>query len=210
MSRSIEMKRILILASLLLCAAGSATAQTEGRVSAGGSILFLRPTDSEVGSVVGAGVNARLNPKKGWGGAAAFNWFTADIDNPSGATGSFARLRILPVMAGAAYTIGSQPVLVSIGAVAGPSFNKITLEHGFLRTLPAGARAVIGTSTSFAVRPGVGVTWTVAPRIGILGFGGYMFNRPDILYRDVSGREFRDRWDADSVVLSVAAVYSFF
>ncbi len=204
------MKRILVLGSLLVCAASPASAQTEGRVSAGGSIVFLRPTDSEVGSVVGAGVHARLNPKRGWGAAGAFNWFTADIDNPSGAPGDFARLRILPLLGGAAYTFGNHPVLVSVGAVAGPSFNKITLEHGFLRTLPPGSRAIVGTSTSFAVRPGVGVTWTVTRRIGIVGFGGYMFNRPDVLYRDVDGREFRDRWDADSVVLSAAAVYSFF
>ena len=130
--------------------------------------------------------------------------------NRLGFAGDFARLRILPLLGGAAYTFGNHPILVSVGAVAGPSFNKITLEHGFLRTLPPGSRAIVGTSTSFAVRPGVGVAWTVTPRIGIVGFGGYMFNRPDVLYRDADGREFRDRWDADSVVLSAAAVYSFF
>ena len=61
-----------------------------------------------------------------------------------------------------------------------------------------------------AVRPGVGITWTVAPRAAILGFAGYMINRPDVLYRNGAGQEFRDQWKADSVVLSIGAVYSLF
>ena len=54
------------------------------------------------------------------------------------------------------------------------------------------------------------VTWTVRPRVAIVGFGGYLLNRPDVLYRSAAGVEFRDRWKADSVVLSVGAVYSLF
>ena len=173
-------------------------------------MVFMKPTDSEVHSIFGRSLLARLNPKKGWGAAAAFNWLTADLDNPSGSTDSFARLRVRPLMAGVAYTIGDQPLLVSFLTVAGPSFNKLSLEDDFLRTLPAGAAPEVDANTSFAVRPGVGLTLTVAPRVGIVGFGGYMFNRPGLLYRDVSGREFRNRWKADSVVLSVGAVYSLF
>ena len=60
------------------------------------------------------------------------------------------------------------------------------------------------------MRPGVGVTWTVAPRVAVVGFGGYMFNRPDTVYRDRFGTEFRNQWKADSLVLSVGVVYSLF
>ena len=63
---------------------------------------------------------------------------------------------------------------------------------------------------SFAVRPGVGVTWTTAPRVAIIGFGGYMFNRPDLVYRDVTGQEYRDCWKADAILLDAGAVYSLF
>jgi len=204
------MTRACVLASLLLCSATSAAAQTEGRVSVGGSVTYVKPTDSEVQDLIGGGPLVRLNPKKGWGPAGALNWFRADLDNPSGAGGPFARLRVRPLMAGIAYTIGNQPALVSFSVVAGPSFNKLSFEDDFLDTLPPGPQPSVDAETSVAVRPGVGLTYTVAPRVAIVGFGGYMINRPDVVYRDTAGQEFRNRWKADSIVLSVGAVYSLF
>ncbi|HLG58632.1 MAG TPA: hypothetical protein VI485_25030 [Vicinamibacterales bacterium] len=82
-------------------------------MSAGGTVSFVQPTDSEVGSLVGFGPLVRLNPRKGWGVAGGLSWFRADLDNPSGAGGNFARLRVRPLMGGVAYTVGEQPVLVS-------------------------------------------------------------------------------------------------
>ena len=204
------MKRVCVLGILMLAAAVPAAAQTEGRVSVGGSVTFYKPTDEDVKSVVGVGPLVRLNPRKGWGPAGALNWFTADLDNPSGASGAFARLRVRHLMGGVSYTIGEQPVLVSFSIVAGPSFNKLTLEDDFLAGLPPGPAPEVDVETSIAVRPGVGLTFTVAPRVAIVGFGGYLINRPDIVYRDQNRQEFRNRWKADSVVLSVGAVYSIF
>jgi hypothetical protein len=205
------MMRTAALASLFLCTfAASAFAQTEGRVSVGGSITYVQPTDSEVGSLVGGGPLVRLNPKKGWGPAGALNWFRADLDNPSTGNGPFAKLRVRPLMGGIAYTVGNQPMLVSFSVVLGPSFNDLDFDDDFLRTLPAGPQPELDAKTSFAVRPGVGITITVAPRVAIVGFGGYMINRPDVVYRDVNGQEYRNRWKADSVVLSIGAVYSLF
>ena len=64
-------------------------------------------------------------------------------------------------------------------------------------------RIGVGGSVSF-VRP-----VTVAPRVAIIGFGGFLFNRPDVVYRDRS--EFRDRWKAaDAFVVSAGMVYSIF
>jgi Outer membrane protein beta-barrel domain len=205
------MTRAIVLGVMVLCAAVPASAQTKGRVSVGGSVTFVRPTDSDVKSLVGVGPLVRLNPKKGWGPAAGFSWFRADLENPSGASGEFATLTVRPLMGGVAYTIGEQPVLFSFSIVAGPSFNSLKLEDEFLNQLPAGApRPTVDISTSFVVRPGVGLTWTVAPRVAILGFGGYSFNRPDITYRDSAGQEFHNRWKADALLFSVGAVYSLF
>ena len=205
------MKRLAVVATMMLCSALPAAAQTEGRVSVGGSVTFIQPTDSEVQSLVGVGPVVRLNPKKGWGPAGAFNWFRADLDNPSGASGDFARLRVRPLMAGIAYTIGNQPALISFSIVAGPSFNDLDFRDEFLDSLPAGSpRPELDAETSFAVRPGVSLTYTVAPRVAIIGFGGYMINRPDVVYRDGTGQEYRNRWKADSIALSVGAVYSLF
>ena len=205
------MKRLAVVVTVLLCSALPAAAQTKGRVSVGGSVTFIKPTDSEVQSLWGYGPLVRLNPKKGWGVAGGLNWFRADLDNPSGESGDFARLRVRPLMAGVAYTIGNQPALVSFSIVAGPSFNDLDFRDEYLDRLPAGApRPELDADNSFAVRRGVALTYTVAPRIAIIGFGGYMINRPDIVYRDGTGQEYRNRWKADSIALSVGAVYSLF
>jgi outer membrane protein with beta-barrel domain len=205
------MKRAFALFLLVSSLAAPAVAQTEGRISVGGSVTFAKPTDEGVQSLVGVGPLVRLNPKKGWGPAGGFSWFSADLDNPSGAGGPFASLRVKPLMGGVAYTIGEQPFLVSFSIVAGPSFNRLKLDSDFVNSLPASApRPTVDASTSFAVRPGVGLTYTVAPRVALIGFGGYMVNRPDVTYRDSSGQEFRNRWKADALLLSVGAVYSLF
>jgi hypothetical protein len=184
----------------------TAFAQTEGRVSIGGSVTFNGTTDSEVASTTTFGPVVRLNPKKGIGPAAALNWFRADLKNPAGGDDDFARLRVRPLMGGVSYTFGSEAVLTSISIVAGPSFNKAEFQGSYV----PGAGESIDADTSFAFRPGVGVTWTVAPRVAIIGFGGYLYNRPSNVYRNASGQEFHDRWKADAVVVSVGAVYSLF
>ena len=205
------MMRSALVAALLLSSTSIAAAQTEGRVSVGASVTFVKPTGEGVDSAVGIGPLVRLNPRRGWGPAGAFNWFRADLQNPSGADGEFARLRIRPLMAGVAYTVGSGSVLTSFSVVAGPSFNSIDFEDAFLDSLPQGGLAPsIDVENSIAVRPGVNVTITVAPRVAIVGFGGYLFNRPDTVYRDRSGAEFSNRWKADSVVVSAGLVYSLF
>lgn len=202
------MIRVVIVLTLVLCTAAAASAQTEGRVGVGASVTYVQPSSGEVGSVIGYGPLVRLNPRRGWGPAGAFNWFRADLQNPSGETGDFARMRIRPLMAGIAYTIGSDRVLTSFSVVAGPSFNSLDFEDEFLDRVPAGAS--IDIENSFAFRPGVNITLTVAPRAAVVGFAGYLVSQPDILYRDPSGTEFRNRWKADSVVLSVGMVYSIF
>jgi hypothetical protein len=187
-----------------------AEAQTEGKISVGGSITYVKPTDSEVQSLVGYGPLVRLNPRKGWGIAAGLSWFRANLDNPAGGDEDFARLRVRPLMAGVSYTVGNQPTLVSFSIVAGPSFNSLDFRDSFLATLPPGPQPSLDAENSFAVRPGVGLTYTVAPRVAIIGFAGYMINRPNVTYTDITGQEFRNRWKADSVLLSVGAVYSLF
>ena len=205
------MRRLAFALAVLACIPAVAWGQTEGRVSVGASVTRVMPSDSEVKPVTGFGPVVRLNPKRGWGPAGAFNWFRADIEDPSGASGEFARMRIRPLMAGIAYTIGPDKVLTSFSIVAGPSFNSIDFEDDFLdRVAGTGPAPTIDIENSFVIRPGVNVTWTVAPRVAIIGFGGYVFNRPDVVYRDTAGTEFRNRWKADAAVLSVGAVYSLF
>ena len=205
------MRRTLVVTALLLCAAVPAAAQTEGRVSVGASVSWVHPTDSEVQTLLGWGPLVRLNPKKGWGIAGGLSWFRTDIDDPAGTSGDFVNLRVRPLMGGVAYTAGEQPVLVSFSIVAGPSFNTLEFDDNFLQSLPPGsAQPELDADTSFAVRPGVGLTWTLAPRVAAVGFGGYTINRPGVFYRSPSGEEFRNRWQADAFSFSVGLVYSLF
>jgi hypothetical protein len=167
------MKRVLSIATLLVLAAVPAAAQTKGKVSIGGTVTYAFLTDSEVDSLVGFGPLIRLNPKKGWGIAGGLSWLRADIQNPDGVSGDFARLRVRPLMAGVAYTVGEQPVLISFSIVAGPSFNDLDFHDDFLSRLPAGQpQPDLDAKNSFAVRPGVGLTWTVGGGGAHSGVGG--------------------------------------
>jgi hypothetical protein len=196
----------ILFAAALVSIASSVFAQTEGRVGVGASVTVNKTPDGDVSSATGYGPLVRLNPHKGLGPAGAFNWSRLDLHDPSGGTHDFARLRVRPLMGGVSYTVGRQPALISFSIVTGPSFNKAQFRGSFV----AAAGETMHAGNSWAVRPGVGATWTVAPRVAIVGFGGYLINRPDIVYRNRFGQEFRDRWKADAVVLSVGAVYSLF
>ena len=72
------------------------------------------------------------------------------------------------------------------------------------------AGSSIEAKTSFAFRPGISVTQTLATRVGFTAFAGYMINRPQVTYRSNTGQQVQDRWRADSIVLSVGLVYSVF
>jgi hypothetical protein len=196
----------ILIATALVCSASSALAQTEGRVSVGASVTHNSTTDDDVDSATTVGPLIRLNPHKGWGPAGALNWFRADLLQPTGGAGDFARLRVRPLMAGVSYTVGSNRVLTSFSIVAGPSFNKAEFQGSYAPVAGESIRA----DRSLAVRPGIGVTWTVGRRTAIVGFGGYLINRPDIVYRDRFGQDITDRWKADAIVLSIGAVYSLF
>ena len=200
------MRLSILIASALVCATVTTFAQTEGRVSVGASVTHNATTDGDVAASTAVGPVVRLNPRSGWGPAGAFNWFRADLSNPAGGGRDFARLRVRPLMGGASYTVASGAALTSFSIVGGPSFNKADFKSSYV---PASVES-IDADNSFAIRPGVGITWTVAPRVAIIGFGGYLINRPGVVYRNHLGQEIRDRWKADAVVVSVGAVYSVF
>jgi hypothetical protein len=188
-----------------------AIAQTEGWVSVGGSVTLVSPTEDDVDRAIGVGPLVRLNPRRGWGPAGALNWFRTDLGNPDVSGPAVARLRVRPLLGGITYTVGPDRALTSFSVVAGPSFNSIRLKDEFLDSLPDGVQTpAVDVNTSFAVRPGVALTLTIAPRVAVVGFGGYLINRPKVTFRNQFGQEFRDRWKTDAVVLSVGLVYSLF
>ena len=198
--------RFILAAAVVLGSVLPAAAQTEGRVGIGGSVTINNTTDSDVGTAITFGPLVRLNPRPGWGFAGAFNWYWADLHNPAGGDDDFARIAVRPFMGGIGYTFGPPKTLVNLSVVMGPSFNRAYFEDAF----PDAAGSSIEAKTSFAFRPGISVTQTVAPRVGFTAYGGYMLNRPQVIYRSATGQQVEDRWRADSLVRSVGLVYSIF
>lgn len=197
---------ITVVLLILVSTSGSALAQTKGRVGVGVSTTINITPDDGVGTGKGFGLLLRLNPKAGWGAAGAFNWMEADLENPAGGDDDFARLRTRPLMGGVSYNVVRGSLLTSFSVVGGPSFNRARFRDGFARS----SVAAIDADNSLAIRPGVGLTYTLRERVALVGFGGYLINRPGVVYRDSAGLEFRDQWKADAVVLSVGIVYSVF
>lgn len=198
----------LAVPALTLCGAMTAAAQTEGRIGVGATVTLNNTTDSDVGTGVSIGPLVRVNPRPGVRFAGAFNWFRADLNHPDGGDSPFADLTVRPLMGGIGYTMGPPTTLVNFSVVAGPSFNKADFEDDFRES--SGGSPSIEAKTSFAIRPGVSVTQTLMPRVGVIGFAGYMINRPKVVYRSITGQVVEDRWKADSLVLSVGLVYSIF
>jgi hypothetical protein len=194
--------RIVLGIAALLGSTLPAAAQTEGRIGIGGTVTVNNTTDSDVGTALTVGPLVRLNPRPGWGFAGGFNWYWADLHNPAGGDDDFARLSVKPFMGGIGYTMGPPKTLVNFSIVMGPSFNRAYFEDNFVDA----AGSSIEAKTSFAVRPGISITQTLAPRVGVTAYGGYMINRPDVTYRSNTGQQVQDRWRADSIVLSVGMV----
>ena len=198
--------RIVLVTAVLLGSVLTASAQTKGRIGVGGSVTLNNTTDSDVGTALSVGPLVRLNPRPGWRFASAFNWYNADLHNPAGGDASFAQFNIRPVMGGIGYTLGPPKTLVNFSVVMGPSFNRAFFEDDFADA----AGSSIEAKTSFAFRPGISITQTLAERVGFTAFAGYMVNRPEVTYRSNTGQQVQDRWRADSIVLSVGLVYSIF
>ena len=195
-----------VAAALVLGTATDVSAQSVGRVSAGASMALNTMTDSDVENGFSIAPLVRVNPRRGWRLATAFNWVNAELNHPE-VDGPFARLKVRPVMAGIGYTFGPDRTLFNVSIVGGPSFNVVDFDDDFIERISS--TPTIEADTSVAIRPGFSVTQTLAPRVGLTGFTGYMFNRPGIVYRNGTS-EIADRWDADSFVLSVGLVYSIF
>jgi hypothetical protein len=196
-----------LVSAISLGAVASASAQSEGRVGVGGSITLNATPDDDLRNGMSIGPLVRLNPRRGWGLAAAFNWFNADLKNPGGGDEAFARLKVRPLMAGIGYTFGPDRTLFNVSVVGGPSFNSTDFADEYIDRISS--LPTIEADNSVAIRPGFSVTHTLAPRVGLTGFAGYLINRPKIVYRNADF-QVDDRWRADTIVLSVGLVYSIF
>jgi hypothetical protein len=184
----------LVAAGLMIPA--EAAAQTVGSVGVGVSISAIRPVEGG-GASIGISPVVRLNPGRGWGVAGALAWYDTDLVGGPG-EGVVSLVRVRPFMLGPAYSVGHGRVRTTFSVVAGYSANSARDVR------PA---YTVDVGDSFAVRPGVDLTYTVAPRVALIGFGGYLLTRPEVtIQRD--GIRTTERWRGDAVVLSAGVVVS--
>ncbi|HVL69316.1 MAG TPA: hypothetical protein VM364_18810 [Vicinamibacterales bacterium] len=187
------------------------SAQTRGTVGAGVTVSAVVPASAELTTEPRVRPTLRRMPARGWGVAMALNWFDAEVDAASaGGSGRLGRLATRPLMAGIGYTAVSGRVGVSPSVVAGPALNTLAVDQRLADTFAvagSGFETRVG-SVSFAVRPGLSVTYALAPRLALTGFGGYLFNQPEVTLATPTG-ERRIRWNGNGVVVSGGIVVTF-
>ena len=196
-----------MLVCLILVSATPVAAQMEGRVGVGVAVTQLLPTSDELSPTTGVTPFVRLSPKKGWGISAGLNWSRVDVDGDfAGIDGDIGRIRMRPLMGGVGYTFVSGSLYTTLSVVAGPSWNTLSLSAPLRDQFGAEEDT---DAWSFAVRPGVGVTYGLTSRFGLTGFGGFLVNRPNFKV-DTSSGEVEKKFTADAFALSAGIVVTLF
>jgi hypothetical protein len=184
-----------------------ASAQTEGRIGVGVGVTVLSPRDGTE-TVVAITPITRVPPRTGWRPTIAFNWLTTEVEPGPGDLEAW-QFRSRPVMLGVVYTRVWDRLAANGSFVTGPSWNRARIRaNGW----PAGTTA--DADVSLAWRIGGALNYSLAPRVGIQVFGGYLVNRPDVTFRTplAAGGFLEDSrsFKADTPIFSVSAVYSLF
>jgi hypothetical protein len=148
-----------------------------GLVGVGAAFRTSPVTGGDFGTSVGIGPLWRLPARDGWGPTIGFSWTDLPIDASPRGTPGLARLRMRPVMAGAAWGKIAGPTAVTLSLVGGWSFNEIRADPS-----QAGAFRAVHTTDSFAWRPGLSVWHDLGGRLGMNIFVGGLFTQPRVTF----------------------------
>ena len=205
------MKHFVFVVRASVLFAAPAAAQLEGRIGVGVAVGKVKTTASELESKVSVAPVVGALPKEGWGLAFAFNWFNADVNGSVvGETDQFGRVATRPIMFGIGYTVPRGRFYITPSLIAGPSVNTLKLEDewdGIYEIAGSGFEEKIGT-VSLAARGGVNVTYALARRWAITGFGGYLVNRPEFTIDTPTGTR-EVKWKGDGLVANAGIIFTF-
>jgi hypothetical protein len=192
-------RSILVFAFTTLASAGTAFAQ---RVDLGVTYGTVRVSDGSLTDDAGFGWIAQLVPHEGWGLSGALNWYGSDVAAPGfvNLDGRLGRLNVRPLLGGVGYTVLRGRLATSYAIVAGPAINTLHLDQ-VMRDRVAQEGGFRGSVWSFAVRPGVSATYTIHRRWDLIGFAGYIVNRPQITLRTPAG-SVTQHWKTDALVVN--------
>jgi hypothetical protein len=191
--------RVLIVGIGVLAAAHAAFAQ---RLDLGVTYGTVRVSDGSLTDDAGIGWIAQLAPHAGWGLSGSLNWYGSDVAAPKfvDMDGRLGRLNVRPLLGGVGYTVLRGRLATSYAVVAGPALNTLHLDQA-IRNSVSQEGGYRGSVWSFAVRPGVSATYNIARRWDLIGFAGYIVNRPQITLRTATGAV-TQHWKTDALVVN--------
>ena len=204
-----QMVRVVLVCLLF---AAPAAAQMQGNYVVGVGVAKVKTTSSELESKVSlTPIFSRLPSQGGWGFALAFNWLSADVNGSvTGVSERLGRLNTRPVMVGIAYTAVRGRFYLSPSIVAGPAVNTLKIDDrwdGVFEIEGSSFERKVG-EISLAVRPGVNLTYALTSRMGLTGFGGYFWNRPEF-HIDTPNGPIETKFNGDGFVASGGVIFSF-
>ena len=109
------------------------------------------------------------------------------------------KLRMVPVMVGAGPSYRNGPLRVGMGVVAGPSFNKFSVDdaaRAAYRERLGETLNSINVRNSIAARPDLSVWYNLSEKVGLHTSVSYTFNRPTV-ETTVDGVQSSSRWNID-------------
>ena len=174
---------------------------TPGLLAVGVSLRHSRPASGDLEPAVRLGPLFRLGSGRGLGVSLGFGWFDADLSSGSSAAG---HVRIRPVMAGLAYTFGTDRMSASVSLVAGPSFNRLSQQQR-----SDGAVWALDVRNSLAWRPGASLWLDLSRRTALNVSVGYLLTRPRLNLLE-NGRVQTQRLRGDTTILNTGVVYKLF
>ena len=121
-------------------------------------------------------------------------------------------LRLVPVMVGAGPSYRSGPLRVGVGVVAGPSFNKFSVDPAASAAYRDRLDATLNSievKNSVAVRPDASIWYNLTPSVALHTAAGYTFNRPQVK-TTVDGVTTTTRWNTDRLGYQVGLTYGVF
>ena len=180
---------------------GELTDAAPGLFAVGLSLRQSRPADAGLEPAVRLGPLFRLGSGRGLGVSMGFGWYGADLSAGSSALG---HVRIRPVMAGLAYTLGSDRVSASLSMVGGVAVNSLSQQQH-----SGGPAWALDVGHSLAWRPGASLWLELSRRTALNLSVGRLVTRPRLSVLEnglVQTRTLR----GDATMLSTGVVYKLF
>jgi hypothetical protein len=211
------------IAALVLVAvsATAAHAQPGQRLALGAGIGFHDYADKSFSSKnpsvvpeyhIGLTPNgSREGLRFGWKGSIGYSNpdrsdFIGGLETKSG------NLRMIPLMAGAGPSYRTGPLSIGVGVVAGPSFNKFSIDdaaRAAYRDRLGATLNSIEVQNSLAVRPDASLWYNFAPWVGLHSSVTYTINRP-MVKTTVNGVTTSTRWKTDRLGYQAGLAFGVF